>query len=125
LRDMIDTVKVYNIVFCKKKQKKHYLAGMEWNQNVLTRIYVEFMELAEIPSEMKFILVCSNFKLEWDLFAILVQENINAHQFDTSKLFQHQFHYNSTKVHDKWLLSFMHTTCLNCYLTTNYSRYYM
>jgi len=29
LRDMIDTVKVYNIVFCKKKQKQHYLAGME------------------------------------------------------------------------------------------------
>jgi hypothetical protein len=51
----------------KNKKKKHYLAKIEWserNQNILVRIWLEFLEQTEIMSGMRLFMF---FELERDI----------------------------------------------------------
>jgi len=53
---MIDIVKLDNMILEKKN-----IIWPEWNQNILARISVEFIERAKILSKMKFVPVCFIF----------------------------------------------------------------
>jgi hypothetical protein len=55
LRDIIKIVKPYNIL------KKKTIWPEQNNRNVPAEIWVEFLEWAEILSEMKSVPICSSF----------------------------------------------------------------